>query len=77
MNTEGGGVSDGTYGVVSIGNAYVKGNLNVTGTLTATVPTATTATTATNVTVTDVSVENDTKYIIMDYSCLYLNFISR
>ena len=65
MNTEGGGVVDGTYGVVSIGNAYVKGNLNVTGTLTATVPTATTATTATNVTVTDTSTENNTKYITM------------
>ena len=36
MNTEGGGIDDGTYGVVSIGNAFVKGTLKIKGTATTT-----------------------------------------
>ena len=68
-SSEGGGVPDGQYGVVSVGNAYVKGTLtatgDITGDLTGTADAATLAVEASNVTITDQSTENVTKYIIM------------
>ena len=57
MTSDGGGVADGVFGVASIGDAYVKGDLTATGTITGDVTgdvtgNADTATNATNVAVT-------------------------
>ena len=72
MTSDGGGVADGVFGVASIGDAYVKGDLTATGTITGDLTgdvtgdvtgNADTATLATNVTVVNASTIDATHYL--------------